>query len=385
MTVAVILFYFLFPALVLFLGTRFTIVNRIGSIVICYAVGLVVGNIDILPEGLQGLQDNLTSVTILLGIPLLLFSEDIRKWFRMAWLTAFSMILGLVSVFIMVVVGFYLFKDVIPDAWKVSGMLIGVYSGGTPNLAAINKALGVDPDIYILTHTIDLVIGAFVLLFLLTIGQRFFLLFMKPYRSSNHMSDEEIDQQVREFESYKGFFRKENFLSILKGFGIALVITGIGIGLTFVVGQEYATVAAILTITTLGILASLVPKINSLKMTFQTGMYFILVFSTIVASMADLGEMFGRGSSAVVVAITIYILMAVVGALLLHALLSKIFKIDADHFIITSVALSMSPPFVPVVAAALKNKEVVISGLIIGIIGYALGNYLGVFTAYLLK
>ena len=40
----------------------------------------------------------------------------------------------------------------------------------------------------------------------------------------------------------------------------------------------------------------------------------------------------------------------------------------------------MSPPFVPVIAAALKNKEIVVSGLIIGIIGYAIGNYLGVFT-----
>ena len=39
----------------------------------------------------------------------------------------------------------------------------------------------------------------------------------------------------------------------------------------------------------------------------------------------------------------------------------------------------------PVVAAALKNKEVVIPGMIIGVIGYAIGNYLGVAIAYLLK
>jgi len=385
MTVAVVLFYFLFPALVLYLGTRFSIINKIGSIVICYAVGLLIGNIGILPEGLAGLQDNLTSVTILLGIPLLLFSEDIRKWFKMAWLTTFSMILGLISVFIMVVAGYYLFRDVIPETWKVSGMLIGVYSGGTPNLAAINKALQVDPDTYILTHTVDLVIGAFLLLFLLTVGQRFFLLFMKPYKSGSKGQKTDATLEVQDFESYKGFFARGNVSGVFTGLGIALVITAIGVGLTFVVNPDYATVTAILAITTLGILASLVKRINRLKMTFQTGMYFILVFSTIVASMANLGEMFGKGSSTVVVAIVIYILMAVIGALLLHAILSKIFKIDADHFIITSVALSMSPPFVPVVAAALKNKEVVVSGLIIGIIGYAVGNYLGVFTAYLLK
>ena len=56
-----------------------------------------------------------------------------------------------------------------------------------------------------------------------------------------------------------------------------------------------------------------------------------------------------------------------------------------DDYIITSTALSNSPPFVPVVAAAIKNKDVVMSGMIIGVIGYAIGNYLGVAIAYLLK
>jgi uncharacterized membrane protein len=49
------------------------------------------------------------------------------------------------------------------------------------------------------------------------------------------------------------------------------------------------------------------------------------------------------------------------------------------------ITLSNSPPFVPVVAAAMRNKEVVVPGMIIGVIGYAIGNYLGVAIAYLLK
>ena len=54
-------------------------------------------------------------------------------------------------------------------------MLVGVYSGGTPNLAAIAEMLSVPSELYILTHTSDLIIGAFLLLFLITVGQRFFL------------------------------------------------------------------------------------------------------------------------------------------------------------------------------------------------------------------
>jgi uncharacterized membrane protein len=38
-----------------------------------------------------------------------------------------------------------------------------------------------------------------------------------------------------------------------------------------------------------------------------------------------------------------------------------------------------------VVAAALRNKEVVVPGMIIGVVGYAIGNYLGVAIAYLVR
>ncbi|MCK5820655.1 MAG: DUF819 family protein, partial [Bacteroidales bacterium] len=80
----------------------------------------------------------------------------------------------------------------------------------------------------------------------------------------------------------------------------------------------------------------------------------------------------------------LYVALAVWGSLILHILLSMIFKVDTDTVIITSAALAFSPPFVPVVAGALKNKEVLIPGLTVGIIGYALGNYLGISLAYLL-
>jgi len=37
------------------------------------------------------------------------------------------------------------------------------------------------------------------------------------------------------------------------------------------------------------------------------------------------------------------------------------------------------------VAGALKNKEIIVSGLTVGIIGYAIGNYIGVLLAFFLK
>jgi uncharacterized membrane protein len=81
----------------------------------------------------------------------------------------------------------------------------------------------------------------------------------------------------------------------------------------------------------------------------------------------------------------VWVVFMVFGTMALHLLLSIVFKVDADTVLVTSVAAICSPPFVPIVAGALKNREIVVSGLTTGIIGYAIGNYLGVFCAYLFR
>ena len=87
-------------------------------------------------------QDMLISVIVPLSFPLLLFSLNIRRWLRFAKEGFISMILALVSVVAIVSSGYFIFKNVVPDSWKVAGMLVGVYTGGTPNLVSLKVALG---------------------------------------------------------------------------------------------------------------------------------------------------------------------------------------------------------------------------------------------------
>ena len=115
-------------------------------------------------------------------------------------------------------------------------------------------------------------------------------------------------------------------------------------------------------------------------MTFQLGQYFILIFCMAVASMAELSRLLDAAPI-----LLIWVVFMVFGTMILHLLLSIVFKVDADTVLITSVAAICSPPFVPIVAGAIKNKEIVVSGLTTGIIGYAVGNYLGVLCAYLFR
>ena len=377
---AVIGLFILAPILVIYLESRFSIVKKIGAVLICYGVGLVVGNMDILPEGADKYQDMISTITIPLALPLILFSIDVKSWIKRMRSAITAFITGLVSVLIVIIAGYFIFRGSLENIWQVSGMLVGVYTGGTPNLAAIKTALNVSQELYLMTHTYDLIISGIFLVFILSVGQRVFLWFLPPFKHSENQDASEDIQEEENFESYEGIFKKEVFRPLLAAFGLSVAILGISYAISLLVPADYSTAAVILLITTFGIVFSFIPKIKKIKKTFQFGMYLILIFSLTVASMADISKL-----SNISFSLFYYVAFAVFGSHVIHIALARIFKVDADTVIISTSALICSPPFVPVVAGALKNREVILTGMFVGIAGYAVGNYLGVIVAYILK
>lgn len=376
--VILLAFFILAPVVILYLEHYFSIMKKIGAVLICYAVGLIIGNAGILPEGAAKYQELMTNLTIPLALPLILFSMDIRSWFSQAATAMKSLLLGLFTVILMVVAGFYLFRDQLPENWKVAGMLVAIYTGGTPNLAAMKTALNVDQELYIMTHTYELALGALYLVFILSVGQRVFLTFLRPFKKAEVTgAPENLDEA---FDSYRGILLKKNFFPVLAAFVLSVGITGVSFLLSRLFPADFSTAAIILLITTFGIGFSFIPRVKEIKMTFQAGMYLILIFCLVVASMADIRQLADISFS-----LFWYVGLAMFGSHILHALLARVFRLDADTVIISGSALICSPPFVPVIAGALKNREVILTGLIIGIAGYAVGNYVGVFLAYLLR
>lgn len=376
-----IFFYLIAPLGIIYLTWRSSVAAKIGSVLIAYIIGLIIGNIGVLPQKSAEIQDLFTMISVPLALPLLLFSLKIKTWASGLGKTFVSLLLGIVSLIIPIFIGYWLFNKHIDEAWKISGMLAGVYTGGTPNLASLMLILDVKSEIYVLTHTYDMILSAVFLLFVISIGQKTLLLFLKPYKYSDLSLKSEIEKEEkpRRVEFFKDF----NKVQIMKGLsavGISILIFAIGGGLSLIVSKEASTAVAILTITSLGILASLVPRINKIEHTFDIGMYFILIFSIVVASMADF-----KSFSFEHLHLLLYISICVLGSFILHAIFAKIFRIDADNVIVVATALACSPPFVPVVAGALKNKEIIASGLTVGIIGYAIGNYFGYAIAMVLK
>ncbi len=378
---ALIILFVITPVVVIYLEGKFSILKKIGAVLICYGVGLIIGNMGVLPDGAEKYQNMLTDITIPLSLPLILFSVDVRSWFKMARSAFLALITGLISVLLIIIIGYFIFRNDIENIWQVAGMLVGVYTGGTPNMAAMKTALNVSQELYIMTHTYDLTLGAIYLVFILSIGQKVFLWFLPPFKPVKNENTTVAEMNMEEeFESYDGMLKKKTLFPLIGAFGISGAILGVSYGISLLLPKEYQTAVVILLITTFGIAFSFVPKIKAIKKTFQLGMYLILIFCLTVASMADISKL-----SNISFSLFYYVALAVYGSHIIHIALARIFKIDADTVIISTSALICSPPFVPVVAGALKNRQVILTGLVVGIAGYAVGNYLGVIVAYLLK
>jgi len=418
--IALVVFYFTFPLVIIYLCKKWTILQKVGTIVVAYAFGLLIGSTGILPQGsdgyrlaLQGkaalpesevkalieqgkatnedlivnqigtVQDIIPSLVVPLAFPLLLFSLNLKRWLRYAKKGFISVLLALVAGLVMVTVGFFIWKDSIPESWKLAGMFEGIYAGGTPNFVAIKMALNVDANLFVILSTYDMVIGAFLVLFFISVAPRLFRLILPPFVESKGISGdaEEIASVTDNLEDYSGMLKKDVLLPLLGALGISALIFAVSGGLALLLPKVPMMVVVIMSITTLGLLLSLSKKINSIPKTFQLGMYLIVVFSLTVASTANIRTMFNTGMLNLIMFIT----WCYFGSLVLHIILAKIFRIDADNFLITSAAFIFSPPFVPMVAGALKNKDVIVTGITGGIIGYIVGNYLGVALAYFLK
>ncbi len=378
---------FLFtPALIIWLTKISGVLRKIGAVILCYAAGLLLGNLHLIPPEVSPIQNLIITVSIPIALPLLLFSLDVRKFFALAGRTMLSFMLGLTALLIAVFIGYHLFAHHIHNAWKVVGMLIGVYTGGTPNLAAIQTALDVDPNTYIITHTSDTVVSIFFLLYLMTLAKKHLLKILPDFKVYDRKKQEKLTEFENSInfedkpESYMALLKKENF----KDLAIAMVLTVVIILISFLIGklvsENIFDAVVILSITSLAIGLSFFKKVRDLKNTFQLGMYFILIFSFTVATLGKFDRILTASPY-----IFYYVAWTVFVSFIIHVILSAIFRVDTDTTIIVTTALTMSPPFVPVVAQSLKNKYVIISGLLVGLLGYAVGNYLGVFVAYLVK
>ena len=369
----------LFPLIVMETAKRNKLAGMIGPVILCYAVGLIIGNLPNSPVNME-LSQSVSEGVVPLAISLMLLSTRFVAWLKYAKRTALSFGLAVLAVLVasfMVSYIFYSSGTRIPDIWKLSGMMVGVYTGGTPNLAAIGTGLGIPNETFIILNACDLVLSATYLLLLLTVAQKFALKFLPSFvRKESTDRDETFHyQRLQRLAS-----KKQIGLSLVSAFFISAAIMGASLGFSYLIAGKLTAPKVILAVTTLSIGASFIKKVRFLPRTYEFGEYFLLIFCLGIGSISNFTELIQASPS-----VLLFVTSVFVGTLSIHFLLSWIFRIDADTTLITSVAGIFGPAFIGPVASVLKNKDIVVSGLTTGLVGYAIANYLGLGMAHLFK
>lgn len=391
----IIALYILGPVLIIEAFKRWMPIQKIGTVLIAYIIGIILalsGACHFDANSLEAIrfekiQSILMSITVPLAIPLMLFNCDFKLWTQALPKTIWSLVGGLLAVLVAVVSGYFVFRHTdIPELDKVAAMLTGIYTGGTMNFNALGASLGVQKTTMAIVLAFQMVITTPYIFFIIGGGYKLFRRLL-PYEDNTSCSrthDTESAErdsriEINDLEDYTGMLTPTNLLGIIKGLGLSLLFLAIGAGLALLTTGKLNEMVVILTITTLSIIASFFDSIRRLPKTFELGMFFILIFSIIVASLFDIHSV---NTGALMIGGFVVWIIAVSATL--HWLFCRIAKVSGDLFTVSQIALLCSPPFVPPVVGAMGNKKVLISGIVIGLIGYAVGTYLGLLIAFIL-
>lgn len=383
MTYVIIAICLFSPLLILWLTYRFPLLNKVGTIIIAYVIGCVLGLTGLIPDTpeVHKVQTDIATYTIPFAIPLLLFSADIRSWTKLAPSFIKSTLLGILGCCLAIIIGFLVCHGGDKETFAaIGGMLTGLYTGGNANLASIKVALGVDDTVYIITSAYSTLLSAVYLIFVILFGKRILRLVLPDFKLDKATSgNDSVKVKNHDHELFYGLFRKDNLPSLGMSLALTVAIIAVGAGIALLCPKSMFQTVFILAISTLAIIASTNKRVRNMDRTFEAGTYMILVFSIAVASQVNTGTIGNIDSH-----IFLFISIATLGSLLMHVLLSALFRIDTDTTLASSISLICSPPFVPVVAGAIKNKAVIGPGIAVGLFGYAVGTYVGFFLAKLL-
>ena len=376
------LFFCVAPAGVIWACRRYKVLGKIGPIMVLYAIGMVIGNLPFLPEGIKSLQDMIPNVMIPLAIPMMLFGCHFSS--REAGLQLKLVVSGFSSVCLAVIVGYLLFGCHVEEGAEIGGIISGMYTGGTLNAAALQAIFKIDSEQFILVNSYDIIISFLYFVFLFSVGIRLFRrLYGEREKVLSAENKAEIEEQIRlaAQNPYRRLWTREGTKQLGKMLLYTLAIVAVSAGVALLMPEGWFMVVFILLLTTLGVACSFMPKVRALDLSYDVGMYLIYIFSITIASMADFSnlDLAGGANQLAFMSVAVFI------SLLIHAIVCRCLRVDADSMMISSVAFINSPPFVPMASAAMQNKKALVTGLGAGIVGYAVGNHFGVLMVELLE
>ena len=360
-----------------FWAQRFKPLKLIGPALLIIITGIILVNLNIVTGSCE-LYGVIQTYCIPLSTSLYLLNVDFKKIVKMSKQPLMSIGSAVFSVCLVTIVFGSIFAGQIDEGWKVAGMFVGTYTGGSSNLTAIATGLNASGSTIAAANAADYVVGmpTMVLMFAAPALMKNSKKFQKFWPYSFTQEALEGDGSHQELMGTEEWSIKD--IAILMA--ISTTVVAVSTKLSTFMSADFASAGRILLISTLSILVAQIPAVRRVKGAMNLGLFFGMMFLAVVGISVNIKGFLGSAFT-----ITLFCFCVIAGSLILHLAVTRLLKIRYEYVLLGIVGAIADGTTSALVASGAKWKSLISIGMLMGIIGAVCGNYVGIAVAYIIR
>lgn len=376
----------------IFIEQRYKWASKIPGAVIALLIAITASNLKIIPTDAPT-YDAVWGYIVPLAIPLLLFKTNLQSLVKESWKLLLLFLTSSMATMVGTVIAFLALRHYIPDLDKISGMISASYSGGGVNYAAMSAKLEPSESINAATIVADNMMMAFY--FLILIGLAGVPLIRRIW-GSPHTDEIEKDPEMQNSRTLSEAYWKPNLIS-LKDIAICLASSLLIVLISFklsallkaVLGTSDNIVGDLainlitdkyLLLTTITFIVASVFKnsFEKLSGSQELGTYCIYLFFVVIGIPASISLIVTK---APLLFVFVFIIAMVNLAITMG--IGKLFKFNIEEVVLACNANIGGPTTAAALAISKGWTKLVGPILVIGTVGYVVGNYIGTIVYFL--
>ena len=356
----------------LWLERRFTTFKKLGAGAISILIGIALSNSGFLP-GDSVAYDFLMSQGVSASIVLILLSVDIRSIREAGPTMLKAFLIGAVGSALGAMTMSWLLADAIGDeSYKLAGQFTGTYVGGGMNFAALGRAFDTSNDLFSAAIAADVIITAMWLVVCLAAP----LLLSRS--KASHSSNETVSNK-KSYTLEQSLYRSDGSIKIDQVAVLITIVFGV-IWFSEFLGRLIPSIPEILWLTSFVLLTAQIPYVKNISGGAMLGNYLLLLFLACNGAKSVVAN---------IVAIGPAVFYFALGTIILHGVfifgVGWLLKIDGGTLAVASQANVGGSSSALALASARGYTDRILPGIASGLLGYAIGNYLGLLVGNLMQ
>lgn len=379
-------------AVAIWLEQKYSWAAKLSACVICLILSMLLANTGVIPSEAAA-YDFIWDYVIPMSIPMLLYNADIRKIWRESGRLLGIFLLGSLGSLAGGVIGFFAVRGSLGAdiAKAAASMFTGTYVGGSVNLVAMSEAADAPGELVSASIVADNLVMALYFFVLVAIpGIRWISRHYSHTVTDSHKSGDGAGNTAAAYW-HKG---EISLTDTGKCIAFAAVIVAVSVKLSglFEAAIPCGNIAADLLRGLLGNKYLLITTITALLATYlpavfgniggarELGTYLIHIFFAVIGAPASIVLVAGRAPALMLLAVTVVLMN-----MLFSLGFGKLFGYSIEE-ICTASNANIGGPTTAAAYAVSKGWDVlVLPALLVGTLGYVIGNYYGVLLLSLLK